>query len=134
MTLPQISGEFGVVAPPDLRFSDNGRPWMKIRGVAKDRRRGTNGEWEDGDVCYIDILINGKQAENLMESIEVGDAITVTGNLTMRETTGDDGKKQKFYSIRAKEVGVSVQFTPARPLARSAPSMTDAHSDEGAPF
>lgn len=132
MTLPQISGEFGIVQPPELRFSDNGRAWMKIRGVAKDRRRGANGEWEDGDVCYMDILVNGKQAENLAESVEVGDAINVTGDLTMREVAGDDGKKQKFYSIRAKQVGVSVQFTPVRPAARaSAPAPA---VEEGSPF
>lgn len=133
MTLPQISGEFGVVQPPDLRFSDNGRPWMKIRGVAKDRRRGANGEWEDGDVCYMDILINGKQAENLMESVQVGDAITVTGDLTMREVAGDDGKKQKFYSIRAKQVGVSVQFTPVRPASHTTVAASAA-VEEGSPF
>ena len=112
-----ISGEFGVVAEPEVRFNDAGRAWIKVRGVAKDRRRGSNGEWEDGDPCYIDILVGGKQAENLAESVTVGDAIIVTGDLTMREYESD-GKKQKAYSIRAKTCGVSVQFTPAKPPAR----------------
>ena len=66
--LPEISGEFGVVQAPDLRFSDDGSPWVKVRGVAKDRKfnKETN-EWVDGDLCYLDILIGGKPAENLCE-------------------------------------------------------------------
>ena len=130
--LPNIVGEFGVVQEPEIRFNDSGRPWAKIRGVAKDRRRGPSGEWEDGDPCYIDILIGGKQAENIVESVTVGDAIIVSGELTMREYEVD-GKKQKGYSIRAKTCGVSVQFTPARPPSKDfTPSA--AADDGGSPF
>lgn len=128
--LPNIHGEFGVVQEPEIRFSDNGRPWAKIRGVAKDRKRGSNGEWEDGDPCYIDIIVGGKQAENIVESVTVGDAIIVSGELTMREYEVD-GKKQKGYSIRAKTCGVSVQFTPARPPSKefaAAPVATEERS------
>lgn len=115
--LPFVSGEFGVVAEPEVRFNDAGRAWVKIRGVAKDRKRGANGEWEDGDPCYIDILVSGKQAENIAESVVVGDAVLVTGDLTMREYE-HEGRKQKAYSIRAKTCGVSVQFTPVRPPSK----------------
>lgn len=113
--LPTISGEFGVVAAPELRFNDNGNPWLKVRGVAKDRRKNQKGEWEDREPCFIDIIVSGKQAENLAESITIGDAILVNGELTMREYETDDGRRQKAYSIRARNCGVSVQFTPARP-------------------
>jgi single-strand DNA-binding protein len=114
MSLPSISGEFGVVDAPDLRFGDDGKPWLKIRGVSKERRMNDKGVWEDvGDPCYLDILVRGKQAENLTESITKGDAIVVTGRLTQREWTNKDGVKQKAYGIRAETVGVSTQFTPA---------------------
>lgn len=113
MSLPMVSGEFGIIDDPDVRFSDDGRAWIKLRGIAKERRKNANGEWEDGDVCYMDIIISGKQAENLAESITKGDAIVVSGKLTQREWKNNEGKTQKAYSIRADTVGVSTRFTPA---------------------
>jgi single-strand DNA-binding protein len=113
MSLPTITGEFGIVADPELKFADGGRSWIKIRGVAKDRKRGTNGEWEDGDPCYMDIIIGGKIAENTMESVGKGDNIVVTGTLKQREWVSDDGKTQKAYSIQASSIGVSTRFNAA---------------------
>jgi single-stranded DNA-binding protein len=57
MALPTVTGEFGVVGTPDLRFSSEGKPWMKIRGVAKSRKRGANGAWTDGESTFIDIIV-----------------------------------------------------------------------------
>lgn len=114
MALPMISGEFGIIDDPDIRFGDDGRAWIKMRGVAKDRRKNQQtGEWEDGDVCYIDIIVSGKPAENLSESVTKGDAITVSGKLHQREWKNNEGKTQKAYSLRADTVGVSTRFTPA---------------------
>jgi single-strand DNA-binding protein len=114
MALPTISGEFGVVQEPDLRFDTEARPWLKIRGVAKNRKyNSATKEWEDGDPCYIDIIVDGKTAENLYESVAIGDAIVVSGRLSQREWEGDDGKKQRAYTIRADQAGVSTRFTPA---------------------
>jgi len=110
--LPIISGEFGVVQEPELRFNDDGRAWAKLRGVAKDRRKNAAGEWEDGDATFIDILVSGRAAENLVESVVVGDAIAVTGKLKQREWQ-TDGKTMKAYSILADNVGVSIRFTSA---------------------
>jgi single-strand DNA-binding protein len=138
MSLPSISGEFGVVQDPELRISGD-RPWVKIRGVAKDRKKSDSGEWEDGDPCYIDIIVGGKIAENLMESVTKGDAIIVTGTLTQREWVGEDGKNQKAYSIRAASVGVSTRFGPAsttkfRSESNSLAVSSGASSPEEAPF
>ena len=116
MSLPTISGEFGVVQAPELAISATG-PWAKIRGVAKDRKKGANGEWEDGPPCYMDIVVGGKLAENVMESVTIGDAIVVSGTLSQREWLGSDGKTQHAYSIRASSVGVSAKYTPV-PTAR----------------
>jgi len=137
MSLPMVSGEFGIIDEPDIRFSDDGRAWIKLRGVAKDRRKNANGEWEDGDVCYMDIVVPGKQAENLAESVTKGDAIIVTGKLTQREWKNNEGKTQKAYSIRAETVGVSTRFTPApTPKLLTGMKKTPAaqQSEEEAPF
>jgi single-strand DNA-binding protein len=115
--LPSVSGEFGVVAEPEMRFSNDGKPWLKIRAVAKDRRwNSETRQYEDvpDSVMYIDITVGGKAAENLAASIDKGDQIIVSnGSLSMREWTNDAGVTQKAYSIRANEIGVSTRFKAA---------------------
>ena len=112
--LPQIYGEFGVVFEPELRFSTDGKAWVKIRGAAKDRTfNADTKEWEDkGDPCYLDIVFGGKASENIVESVTVGDTITVSGRLQQREYE-HEGQKRKDYQIRADYVGVGVRFNPA---------------------
>ncbi len=112
-----VNGEFGIVSEPEMRFSTDGKPWLKIRGASKERRwnpETKQHEDVEGSTLYIDITVGGKSAENLAESVSVGDQITVAnGTLTMREWTNDAGVTQKAYSIRANEVGVSTRFGSA---------------------
>lgn len=110
--LPIITGEFGVVKEPEIKFSDKGTAWAKVRCSAKDRKRDANGQWTDGDPLFINILINAG-AENLIESIAVGDSIIVTGRLKMREYEVD-GQKKTEYQIAADSVGVSVRWGAAK--------------------
>lgn len=136
--IPTVQGEFGVVMEPELRFSDNGAAWLKVRGAAKDRvYNAEKKEWEDkGDPLYIDILISGKAAENLCESIAIGDSIVVNGKLNQREWE-QDGVKRKDFQIRATDVGVSVRFGTAAThraggKAKTVPAAADQPVD--APF
>lgn len=111
--LPTITGEFGIVADPELRFSDKGSAWIKIRGIAKDRVRDNTGNWSDGDPLFIDIIYGGQASQNLYESVVKGDTITVTGKLKQREYE-KDGEKRTAMEIRADSIGVSVRWAPAR--------------------
>ena len=110
--LPFISGEFGVVADPEIRFSDKGSAWIKIRGIAKDRVRDANGTWGDGDPLFIDI-VTGMGAEHLFDSIVKGDTITVSGKLKQRQYD-KDGEKRTVMEIRADSVGVATRWAPAK--------------------
>ena len=110
--LPTITGTFGVVKEPEIKFSEKGTAWAKIRCSAKDRKRDANGQWTDGDALYINVIVNAG-AENLIESIAPGDSITVQGRLKMREYEVD-GQKRQEYQIAADEVGVSVRWNPAK--------------------
>jgi single-strand DNA-binding protein len=113
--LPAVNGEFGVVADPEIRFSDSGKCWMKVRGVAKKRVRDSNGAWADGDPTFIDIVCFGQQAEHLGDSVLKGDTILVVGEL--EQQTWDDketGEKRSNYRIIASEIGVSVRWGAAK--------------------
>lgn len=112
--LPLVQGDFVAVSDPQLNFSGEGKPWAKVRAVAKDRRRTADGSWEDGETCFIDVLVSGKAAENVVESVVKGDPIVVSGRLILREWETNEGRKMSAYSIRADEIGISLKFQPAR--------------------
>lgn len=108
--LPSITIVGGLVADPELKFSQSGNAWAAFRLAAKDRVRGDKGEWVDGDPLYIDVVCFGKYAENLAESATRGDTIMVTGQLRESHWEAEDGSKRSKHSIKADEVGLSLKF------------------------
>lgn len=136
--LPTVTGEFGVVFEPEIKFNDNGNAWVKIRGAASDRVYNPDTkQWEQkGDTTYLDIIIGGKVAENLTESITIGDQIVVTGELVQREWTTDAGEKRVSYQIRARSIGVGVIGGPAKSsrMAGGGGAPTAAAQSDAAPF
>lgn len=131
--LPIISGEFGVVQEPELRFNDSGKAWLKIRGKAVTRTQDKNGNWVDGELCFIDIIVSNKLAENTVESISKGSTITVNGKLHYREWENNEGTKQKTYSIYADSIGVTPRFSPVK--SADLPQVQPRQQDSGeAPF
>jgi len=111
MMLPHVSGEFGVVADPEIRFSERGNGWAKIRGVAKDRKRDATGNWVDGDPLFIDIVVS-TGAEHIVESVVKGDTIIASGRLVMREYE-HNGERKVSYQINADAIGPSTRWAPA---------------------
>lgn len=139
--LPTVTGEFGVVFEPELRFNDSGQPWVKVRGAAADRAYNPETkQWEQkGETTYLDIIFGGKLAEHLVESITIGDQIVVTGELNQREWTTDAGEKRVTYQLRAKTIGVGLVGGPvktARALADGGPKAApqQAQQPDVAPF
>lgn len=110
--LPTITGEFSIVMEPEIRFNDRGNAWAKLRCLAKDRVRDSNGAWADGDPLFIDVIV-GVGAQHLIESVSKGDLITVTGKLKQRNWESD-GQKQSTCQIQADFIGVSTRFEAAR--------------------
>lgn len=136
MALPQISGEFGLVADPEARFSEKGNLWVRMRVVAKDRKRDSNGQWTDGDPCFLDAVAFGNVAENIVESATKGSSLVLTGRLAMREWDTDEGQKRQSYQIQVDSVGLSMRWNPVSARERvSSPAPASQASDPmvGAP-
>lgn len=112
--LPSVSGDFVLVRDPELKFNNSGKPWAKLRLVAKDRKRNESGEWVDAEACFIDAVVYGKEAENVTESLEKGAAVLVMGKLLMREWEAEDGRKMTGYSILVDRIGPSLKFSVAK--------------------
>lgn len=114
MALADVTGEFGVVTDPEIRFSENGKAWAKFRGVTKERIRDSAGNWTDGKATFLDILCFGKEAENLTESVLKGDSVIVIGRLQQNEWVDDEGSKRVTYQVVADLIGPSLRWTPAK--------------------
>ena len=114
MALPRITGECGIVSDPEIRFSQSGKAWAKVRVVFKDRKRDSNGEWVDGDPSFLDVVCFGKYAENLVESVAKGDTIYVDGRLSSSKWEDKEGNQRESWQVTADEVAVSLRWTPAR--------------------
>lgn len=112
--LPEINGTFGVVADPEIRFSGNGKAWMTMRVVSKDRTRDSNGEWQDGEALFLNCVVFGKWAEHLTDSILKGDTVQIKGRLKPNIWTDKEGVEHRDVQIVADEIGVSVQWGPAK--------------------
>lgn len=130
MALPQISGEFGLVADPEAKFSQKGNLWVRMRVVAKDRKRDANGQWTDGDPLFLDAVAFGTVAENIVESASKGSSMVLTGKLAMNEWTTDDGQKRQSYQIQVDSVGLSLRWKAAtvrdETTERAVKAVTDA--------
>lgn len=110
--LPTISGEFGVVKDPEIRFTDNGSAWATVRCVFKDRKRDAQGQWVDGDPNFINVTIN-TGAEHFCDSVAKGDTIILQGRLVIREYE-QDGVKRQSPEIRADSIGPSLRWNTAK--------------------
>lgn len=64
-----------------------------------------NGTWQDGTTLWLSVLCKNRQlAENVKASIAKGDAVVVTGRLTMSTFTRDDQQVERFV-LEATSVG-----------------------------
>lgn len=115
MSLASVIGEFGIVTEPQPRFSDAGKVWVSFRAVSKERVRGSDGAWTDGNRTFTDIVAFGKEAENLVESAKVGDTVLIIGKLQQREWVEDDGTKRTSYRVVADQIGMSLKWSAYAP-------------------
>jgi single-strand DNA-binding protein len=91
---------------PELRYTPNGTP-VSTFGLAVNRRYRQGEEWRD-DVCYIDIVTFGRQAETVGEYLNKGNLAMVEGRLQWRSWETEDGQRRSKHEV----VANNVQFLP----------------------
>ena len=112
---------------PELRYTPNGTP-VSTCGLAVNRRYRQGEEWRD-DVCYVDIVTFGRQAETVGEYLNKGNLAMVEGRLQWRSWETEDGQKRSKHEV----VANNVQFLPrGRDEGMGRPTMDhSADSDMG---
>lgn len=93
---------------PEIRYTPSGMAVANFR-IAVNNRYKQGGEIKD-DVCFIDIVVFGKQAENSGQYLSKGQGVIVDGRLQERRWETDEGQKRSKYEI----VAQSVRFLPKR--------------------
>ena len=87
---------------PELRFTSNGSAVAGF-GMAINRRYKQGDEWKE-DVCFVDITVWGKQAENCSEYLNKGRPVFVEGYLRLNSWETDAGEKRNKLEVVANSV------------------------------
>ncbi|MBU3911720.1 MAG: single-stranded DNA-binding protein [Candidatus Omnitrophica bacterium] len=121
---------------PELRYVPSGAP-VATFGLAVNRRFMTQQGEKKDDVCFVRVVVFGKQAESCNQHLNKGRLVFVEGRLQFRSWE-QDGQKRSTLDIVAERV----QFLGApRPTAGGDTGDLNTHSvepefkhEEEAPF
>ncbi len=108
---------------PEVRYTPSGTPAANFRLAVNHRYK--SGEELKEDVCFIDVVVFGKQAENCGQYLSKGQSVIVDGRLQERRWETDDGQKRSRHEI----VAQSVRFMSRR---GEVPSASGDRSESGA--
>jgi single-strand DNA-binding protein len=102
---------------PELRFTPSGTPVASFGLAINTPRAGQNGTERVGqdspserrdEVCFVDIVAFGRQAETASEYLSKGRAALIEGRLQWRSWDGQDGQKRSKHEVLADRI----QFMP----------------------
>jgi single-strand DNA-binding protein len=110
---------------PEIRYTPGGTPVASFRLAVNHRYK--QGEDLKEDVCFIDIVVFGKQAENCGQYLSKGSSVIVDGRLQERRWETDDRQKRSKHEI----VAQTVRFFPKR-TDRTSSSRADAGPEAAA--
>jgi single-strand DNA-binding protein len=102
---------------PELRYTPSGTPVASFGLAVNTPRAGQSGNEHGGqgtsterkeDVCFVDIVAFGRQAETASEYLSKGRPALIEGRLQWRSWEGQDGQKRSKHEVMAERI----QFMP----------------------
>lgn len=129
---------------PELRYIPNGTAVANL-GLAVNRRyKDANGNLQE-EVCYVTVVLWGRQAETANQYLKKGSPLFVEGRLSYR-TWEKDGQKRSTLEVRGERmqflggkregepVAVEADEEAASGAGRSAPTEPPPSAAEDVPF
>lgn len=111
---PQITIHGNLTDDPELRFTPNGKAVARF-SVAQNPRFRQDGEWKDGTAVFFQCQIWNRPAENVAESLNRGDRVTVTGRIRIQEWDDrETGEKRSRQYIECDDVALSLVMNSAK--------------------
>ncbi len=102
----QVTAQGIVGKDPDLKFSKAGRAWCKFPIAVTERKKGQDGQWEDGDTLWLDVISFGSPAEVAADTISKGNRVIVVGSLKRNEWEMQDGTPRVSLEVYADQIGL----------------------------
>ncbi len=87
---------------PELRYTASGAAVASF-GLAVNRKYKQGEEWKD-EVCYVDITVWAKQAENCAEYLHKGSPVFLEGRLNFQSWEAEGGQKRNKLEVVANNV------------------------------
>ena len=91
---------------PELRYTPNGTPVSSF-GLAMNRRYRQGEEWKE-EVCFVDVVTYGRQAETVGEYLSKGRMALIEGRLRWRSWENEAEQKRSKHEV----IADIVQFMP----------------------
>ena len=96
MSIPTISDIAGVIAAPELKFTNSGKAILNVRLAFNDSKYDVSqGKWVNSKTFYVDGQAWEQTAERLADQLAQGDQVYVTGRLETQSWEKDGEKKSK---------------------------------------
>lgn len=110
--MTQITVIGNLTADPELRFTTSDVAVVNF-SVAENKRVQKNGEWIDGDPVFHNIVAWRQLAENVAETLSVGNRVIVHGELETSTWEDIDGNRRTKFQINARAIGAELTFATA---------------------
>ncbi len=110
----------------EIKYGKSGQPVTNAR-LAVNRTYTTQSGEKKEEVCYVTVVIWGKQAESCHTFLKKGSSIFVEGRLQYRTWEAEGGEKKNVLEVVAERV----QFLDKK--KKEGEPAQDAGSDEGTP-
>lgn len=111
--MAKISVTGNATDTPELRYTPSGTAVANV-GVAENRRRKVDGQWQDDDTTFYRVTVWRQMAEHVAESIRKGQRINVIGDFKARQYETREGEKRTSVEITADAIGHDLKFATAR--------------------
>ncbi len=136
MPLPSITITGNLTRDPVVKFLSSGTAVTSLRVASSDRKRDADGNWADGDPCYLDVTVWREAGENVADTLRKGNGVIITGRLRQRSYQNKEGTEVTVYDVEADDIGPSLKRAGKRPAATTGAASHDANpwAEDVAPF
>ncbi|WP_052593920.1 single-stranded DNA-binding protein [Luteipulveratus mongoliensis] len=106
MIKTQVTIVGNVVADPEMRPTRKGEPFASFRIAVNGRKKDPDtGVWLDREASFYSVAAFNALGINVLNCIRKGEPVVVSGDLRVREYTGQHGESQRSIEITAEHVG-----------------------------
>lgn len=125
-----ISGN--LAAPPELQFSQAGKPWARFTIMVNERRE-QNGQWVEVAKNGMRCVAFGDLAEHIAESFPEGKArVIATGRLVPQQWQDrETGANRYDWQLQVEDIGPSLKWATATPVKAQRPPQGGGYGQQG---